>query len=130
MQNWKRLFALGLFFLPMATTAALAQEPWRDRGPDRAYDRGYERPYFDTRGWVERFDRRLNEISARLDQAKMNRDLSPREARSLTIQRDRLAGMERQALADRYVTAGERERLDNELRALAQRLRLEINDRW
>jgi hypothetical protein len=130
MNTWKRLFAFGLFLVPIATTAAQAQEPWRDRGPDRGYDRGYERPYFDTRAWVDRFDRRLNQISARLDQAKMNREVSPREARGLTIQRDRLAGMERAALADRYVTAGERERLDYELRSLAQRLRIEINDRW
>lgn len=117
MKNWKRLAALGLFLLPVGTVEV-------------AHAQGWDRPYFDTRGWVERFDRRLNSISARLDQAAMNRQLSPREVRDLTRQRDRLAGMEREALRDRYVTAYERDRLDGELRNLAQRLRIEINDRW
>jgi hypothetical protein len=130
MKNWKRVLALGLFLAPMATmTVASAQEPWRDRGGDeRGYDRG-DRGYFDSRGWVQQFDRRLNTISARLDEARMNRELSPREVRRLSIQRDRLAGMERQALADRYVTAPERERLDAELVALARNLRIEVSDR-
>ncbi|MDB5367170.1 MAG: hypothetical protein JWM77_3097 [Rhodospirillales bacterium] len=140
MNNWKRVLALGLFLAPMATmTVASAQEPWRDRGGDRGGDeRGYDRGdrgdrgYFDSRGWVQQFDRRLNTISTRLDEARMNRQLSPREVRRLSIQRDRLAGMERQALADRYVTAPERERLDAELVALARNLRIEVSDgnRW
>jgi hypothetical protein len=117
MKSWKRLLALGLFLMPIAT-AGVAQA------------QGWDRPYFDTRSWVERFDRRLNSISTRLEEARMNHLLSPREVRRLTIQRDRLAGMERDALRDRYITSYERDRLDSELRSLARNLRMDINDRW
>jgi hypothetical protein len=115
MRRWKSALAIALVALPLGAGAAQAQ--------------GWDRPYFNTRGWVEQFDRRLNRISARLDEAIAHREISPREARRLTAQRDYLVRTERQAMRDRYITATERDRLDSQLRALAQRLRIQVNDR-
>jgi hypothetical protein len=113
----KAALALALIALPLGVATSAQAQQWAPNS---------DRPYFDSRGWVEQFNRRLNFISARVDDAIAEHRVDRREARGLRAQRDHLRDVERDALADRYVTRPERERLENELGLLARRLRIDV----
>jgi hypothetical protein len=118
MRTWKAALALALVALPLAAATTANAQAW-----DRP---NFERGYFDSRGWAEHFSRRLNFISARIDQAIAERRVSWREARGLREARAHLYEAERDALADRYVTRFEREQLESQLEILARRLRIDL----
>ncbi|GIL39004.1 hypothetical protein [Roseiterribacter gracilis] len=122
MRMWKAALALALIALPLGVSTAAQAQQWAPNA---------NMPYFDTRGWVEQFNRRLNFISARVDEAIAERRVNWREARGLRAQRDHLRDVEREALADRYITRPERERLESELGLLARRLRIDVrSNNW
>jgi hypothetical protein len=129
MRVWKSGLALALIALPLGAGPFLArdaqaQEPWqwheRDRWDSYNNDAG--------RSWAWQFERRLNRVAMRIDDARAHGDLSPREARQLSWQRDRIASRFQHAAADRYLSPRERAYLDQELAGLARRVRLDMAD--
>jgi hypothetical protein len=125
MRRWKTALALALVVVPLGIAGvAQAQEPWqRDR---------WEEPRFgvDSRDWTMQFERRLNHVAMRIDEAAHRGEISPREARRLSWQRERLIAREQQAVADRRLSPYEREDLNHELFALAHQLRIDVADAW
>lgn len=133
MRRWKTALALALVVLPLGagiSATAQAQESWqRDRWQEPRY--GEEHRYgTDGRDWVDQFERRLNRIAMRIDEAARRGELNPREVRRLSWQRDRLIAREQQAIADRRLSPYEREDLDSRLYALAHQLRINVADAW
>jgi hypothetical protein len=139
MRRWKTVLALALVVVPLGagiSATAQAQEPWqRDRWEQPRY--GEEHRYreehrygMDGRDWVAQFERRLNRVAMRIDEAARHGELSPREVRRLSWQRDRLISREQQAIADRQLTPYERQELDQRLFALAHELRIDVADAW
>ncbi|GIL38082.1 hypothetical protein [Roseiterribacter gracilis] len=130
MRSWKTVLALTLVAgsLGAGVSTAQAQDAWqRDRWDDR---RAEARFNMDSRDWAHQFERRLNRVAMRIDEAAQRGDLSPREVRHLSWQRDRLAAREQNAISDRYLSSHEREYLDQELFALARQLRIDVADAW